>query len=528
MKINFKSSALSFASAIVLGSSLALSASAQTIEQDVLGAPTAFDAGVIDVRSGGLNPNLWQGTSAALATDLIKRAPIESADPLIKDMLGAVLLSSGIPPEGDTESLKRYELAKLKAVTSAANADVVETFLRRNSAAARTPIVQVETALRNGDISTACNLSDTITEGRSEVFWSRLRTLCHLERDELAAAELTTDLLRSNDYENDLYFDLVKVLSGASKRMPEATKSADPINKTLYDLAAVKLDAARPGQAFDKEADPELRLAALFKFSGVLSDTQISQVLTDLATQGVEPGVGVSVDFETARADKSAKGIAQLFSLANVSPNPEVSSKAFTAFLERVPDNRARQRFTALMMDKISQWPAAAQAQADLALFSKLAVRRSDVLTLQDLYRSIEDDTVKARIALAADAIGNGFLLGQMGSDIDSRLLSPENERAKRDALLALALGSQLSSAASETLPGTTFGARKISEGDRAVLKANADNQHIAQLILRLSSLIDGQDLDASSLAFAVETLREVGLSQYAGRLAARDFLDPL
>jgi len=149
-------------------------------------------------------------------------------------------------------------------------------------------------------------------------------------------------------------------------------------------------------------------------------------------------------------------------------------------------------------------------------------------LTLQDLYRSIEDDTVKARIALAADAIGNGFLLGQMGSDIDSRLLSPENERAKRDALLALALGSQLSSAASETLPGTTFGARKISEGDRAVLKANADNQHIAQLILRLSSLIDGQDLDASSLAFAVETLREVGLSQYAGRLAARDFLDPL
>jgi len=119
VKIALKVSLWSFAFGFVLKNACLSPVWAQTIEQDVLGAPSAYDSGVIDVRTGGLNPNLWQGTSAALATDLIKRAPIESSDPLIKDMLGAVLLSSGVPPEGDQDSLKAYKLAKLDAIMSA-------------------------------------------------------------------------------------------------------------------------------------------------------------------------------------------------------------------------------------------------------------------------------------------------------------------------------------------------------------------------------------------------------------------------
>lgn len=528
MKIALKVSLWSFTFGFVLKSMCLSPVWAQTIEQDVLGAPSAYDSGVIDVRTGGLNPNLWQGTSAALATDLIKRAPIESFDPLIKDMLGAVLLSSGVPPEGDQDSLKAYKLAKLDAIMSAATTDVSEAYLRRNSETVRTPVIQAETALRRADIETACQLSDTITEGRSDVFWSRLRTLCHLQREELAAAELTADLLRSNDYEDDLYFDLIKVLSGALKVMPPLQKAADPINQTLYDLAAIKLDAARPGQAFDVDADPELRLMALFKFANELSDTEILQILTELSREDGETAIAEDIQYEMALETVSAKTIAQLFSISNNTPDPVLAAKAFVAFMERVPDASSYQRFMALMQNRIGQWPASAQASADLAMFANAAVQRNDVIALQDFYNAETDEMIRARIALAADALGNGFLLGPMGRNIDDRLLSPENDRAKRDALLALALGARLSSASAETLPGTEFGPRKISEGDRAVLRANAQDQHIAQLVLRLASLIDGQELDASSLAFAVDILRDIGLPQYAARLAARDFLSPL
>jgi len=40
---------------------------AQSIETGQLSEAKAFDAGVIDARSGGLDTSLWQGTSAQTA-----------------------------------------------------------------------------------------------------------------------------------------------------------------------------------------------------------------------------------------------------------------------------------------------------------------------------------------------------------------------------------------------------------------------------------------------------------------------------
>ena len=65
-----------FILALLTGAALtALPAGAQTIERGQLGAAQAFDAGVIDANSGGLDSGLWQGTSAATATYLLKKAP---------------------------------------------------------------------------------------------------------------------------------------------------------------------------------------------------------------------------------------------------------------------------------------------------------------------------------------------------------------------------------------------------------------------------------------------------------------------
>jgi hypothetical protein len=502
---------------------------AQTIEQGTLEAPTAFDAGVIDIRTGGLDPNLWQGTSASLATGLIEAAPLQTSDPLIKDMLRAVLLSSGIPPQGDTIDLRRYEAAKLAAVSEISDEAALETLVARTGSAARMPLLQAELALRTGDITTACGLSDTITEGRSKVFWKRLRTLCHLEREEFAAAELTTDLLRSSGFENPAYFALVRVLSGASKTLPAVNTVKDPISRALYNMAAVQLDAARPGQAFDPAADPDLRLAALFKFAWDLSDAQITQVFSDLAFDPDDIEGSSSFDLASVEADLSARGTAKLFLLAKATGDADSAAKAFALLLRRAPDVPSRQRLMALMDESIQNWPASVQAQSDLGLYARAAVQRGDILTLQGLFAALPEGEEQARIALAADALGNGFLLGQIGRDIDSRLEASENARAKRDALLALALGAQLSEAAANALAGSGFSdGRKLSEGDKAILKANAQSRHSAQLLLRLAPLLEGSKLSASDLAFVVECLRIAGVSQFAGRLAARDFLDPL
>ena len=517
-------------SALVLSAfSFAPSLSAQTIEQGTLDAPIAFDGGVIDLRSGGLDPNLWQGTPASLAASLIQAAPLKTAEPLIKDMLKAVLLSSGVPPQGDLESQDIYNQAKLLAVSEMSDLETLDVFVTRLGAAARTPNLQAELALRKNDLQTACGLSDTITEGRADIFWSRLRTVCHLEREEFAAAELTTDLLRSNGYKNSDYFLLVNVLSGASKKIPRAMSETDLINALLFKKAAIKLDLARSEQALDPQVDADLRLAALFAYFDQLSDVEISRILSELAFSAEELAGSTSFDIVSAEANGSPQGVGQLFLLARAAGNPEAAERAFSLLLERAPDQMVKDRFVNILRNNISNWPASVKLGTNLSLYAEAAIDRSDIIALQNIFAALPDGPEQTRIALAADALGNGFLLGTLGRDIDERLQIEKNQRALRDALLALALGSQISYVALEVLPGARLNdGRTLSAGDKAVLKANADNRQIAQLILRLAPLLEGERLAAPDLAFIVEAMFEVGLQDFAGRLAARDFLEPL
>jgi hypothetical protein len=509
--------------------SLSSNLSAQTVEQGTLDAPIAFDGGVIDIRTGGLDPNLWQGTSARLAAELIQSVPLNSSDPLVLDMIKAVLLSSAVPPEGDMQSQELYDQARLSAVSEVSDLEALEIFVMRMGPVARTPIVQAELALRKEDTQTACSLSDTITEGRSELFWSRLRTLCHLEREEFAAAELTTDLLRSNGYQNSEYFALINVLSGVSKKLPETNRKSDLINRYLRKGAATKLDFARPSQALDPQADADLRLAALFTFADQLTDVEIARVLSELAFTNQELAGGGSFDIISAHENKSAQGIGQLFLLARATGNPEDAAKAFDLLLERAPNEGVRQRFMSVLQENIRTWPASVKLGANLALYARTAADNKDIITLQNLFAALPEGQAQSRIALAADALGNGFLLGPMGSDIDQGLLAEENGRAIRDAFIALALGAQISDTALEVLPGLTVkDGRSLSEGDKTILKVNAKNRQIAQLLLRLTSLLEGERLAAPDLAFVIELLSEVGLQDFAARLAARDFLIPL
>jgi len=67
-----------------------------TIESEDLGAALDFDAGV--AVEGALDANLWQGTSALRAAELLTNAPLNSQDPIIRDILRTVILTGGVPP----------------------------------------------------------------------------------------------------------------------------------------------------------------------------------------------------------------------------------------------------------------------------------------------------------------------------------------------------------------------------------------------------------------------------------------------
>lgn len=506
-------------------------AAAQSIDVGELGAASAYDVGLIDQGQGGLDAALWQGTSAKMATHLIENAPLDSENSVVQALLRAAILSGGVPPESTApENLTAYNAARLNAVMKLGNKAMLDRFVERSPNLAADPVATANIALVSGDADGACFVADGITEGRGEPQWARLRAFCHAIRDEPAAAELTTELLRTNGYDDPTYFALMRVLTGATKRANLKNASDDPLYAVMAEAAGVSWPEGKMPKsvaaktALDSEAAPEDRLKALYASGSALTNAQMASVLTALTYDETET-LGESYDFDSIKSLTSAKSTGQLYTLAKSG-----DANAAAELLGRAYAQGAFARLALLLAPDIVIIPAAQQAEANMPLFTRTAIERGDLGTLQGLYQAMDGQPGQSRIALISDALGNGFMLGALGQDIETRLsaTSEAKTRAVRDAAIALALGARLSDEAAMVLEDTSTGAGYAAKaGDLMALRAAASAGSRAQTALRAAMILDAadeQELDNLSLYMVIKALSDAGLTSLAGRIAADDF----
>jgi len=500
---------------------------AQSIETGQLGAAQAYDAGVIDARTGGLDAALWQGTSAKTAVRLMQKLPLSSDKSIVRDMIEAVVLSAGVPPEGDTSE---YDQTRLKTVMAMGDKAALDNLAARNPEITRDPAVRTDLALAGGDVAAACEIADNIAEGRGKPHWAKLRAFCHIEREELSAAELTTELLQGSGYEDAVYFGLMKVLTGASKTVPNMKNVTDPLLKLMAKKAGGGGAKISADTAIDNAAKGEDRIKAIFQFANQLSDDQITAAFSDLAFNQADLAGSSSFDLESAKANIGPQGTAQIFQLAN-SNDARTSVQAMALMLAAADKKDVFSRFARLFENNLAIIPAGLQAEANVKTFTRAAIERGDIGALQGFYQALPEGPQKLRVALVADALGNGFTLGTLGEDIEARLgeTGAEKRRAVRDTFIAAAMGSRLSGDASKILEGVGKGnGININPGDLLALNAAAKAGSRAETALRAAIMIDRGSLDDPSLAAVIEALQMAGLPQFAGRLAAEDFLKGL
>jgi len=518
-------------------------AGAQTIAIDELGAADAYEAGVIDITSGGLDPALWQGTSALQAAALMDRAPVHPKNALINDLVSAAILSGGVPPQGDAEALAAYRSARVKAAIQLARKSELDALLRRAPQLTSDAGVLADIALSRGDVVAACQTADSVQDGRAKPQWARLRAFCHNVRGENAAAELTIGLLKETSYQDKTYYALMDNLLGISTSLPKNISHNEPLFSAMLSqlqlqdktdkLKNLTLSPAGYARlALTPELSPDERLQAMFKGGSALSDDQIRTVLSDLAfdTDSLETFVGF--DLESAMKAPPPQAMGQLYALAKGGGSAQNAVKAVSQILERADKAGAFTRFSEFMTPEISYLPGEIQGAENLKLFTRVAVNRGDIATLQGLYQSLQEDSAQRdRIALISDAIGNGFALGDLGKDIETRLRAKgaKKTRAIRDSYLALAMGANLSDSAAEILETTDGGeGASLRSGEILALRAAAAAGSRAETVLRSAILLDrkgGVRLNDPSLAAIIMALNTVGLSNFAGRLAAEDFL---
>jgi len=498
------------------------------IQTETLGAARAFNAGALSTHDDGLGLDLgfglWQSTSVERAASLIQAAPIKSDVPIIRDMVRAALLSAGEPPQGERSS---FDEARLRAVMALGDEAALESLMAGNPALAQSPTFRAERALVTNDESAACEVSDQITQGRADPMWSRLRIVCHVLRGETAAAELTRDLLQNGGYEDPNYFALLAIMlrGKTPKSLPPARAGDD----ALIDFMRASLSQSSQNE-IDKSniADSTLtaaaRLDALWANIDEIDANDLTNLMSDIAFDASDIQGSSSFDYASANANLAPQGTGQLFLLARTG-----NGEALPAFLARAPLS-GQAALQEIMYDILPPLSAQDMLALDLAGFAQKAIDARDIATLRGLHGALDGDARQGRLALAADSIGNGFNYGPLGRDIDARLKDDKTKaRARRDAMIALAMGAQMSDTARDALSGHNFSdGRKLSDGDMIILQQAAKANSQAELVLLTAQMLGGTPLDTPSLAALIQMLNTAGLPQFAGRVAAQDFISIL
>ncbi|NNE57399.1 MAG: hypothetical protein HKN36_04765 [Hellea sp.] len=512
---------------------------AQSIDVGQLGSAEAYEPGTLTPADGALGNNLWASTPADVAEELILDLPQNFQNPIARELTRRALLSPGVPPMQDGDG--SFSGNRLGAIIKLSELSAAQDIAQRSPGLASSQELRADLALLSGDISSACTQSDSILEKRAEIYWMKLRAFCHVERGETAAAELTLDLIRSSGDNDKGYTALMRSLTGVPGRPDVRAVNGSPLSIAMMASADIPWPAGQqpPASAaqtaFNAVKNNDERFKALLVAAPAMSDGQIRQILdslgapesglaSDLAGGVMETQAPITL--ETAMSDKGGAGFAQLYHLSR-SGSQEEQLPALIELLSRADKANQFARFAKLVEPQLQGIYYPDLTAGQIPMIAKTAALRGDIIALQQLHGLMDDNTAhQDRIALAADAIGNGFFGGALGTDIETRLRE-KNSRALRDALIAYGLGANLSDTAAHKIFSQRNNLGRLS-GKGLLLQSAARRRAQAETALRAALMLESGALSDLDMFLIIDSLYNAGLNEQAGKLAALDFLEPL
>ena len=525
--------------ALVFCAALLLSGTAYAqINTELLSDAQAYDVGALQTGgfASGFDSALWQGVSAQQATALIEKIDVD-ASRSARELIRAALLSGGVPPQaGDGPERETYMAARLSAVLGLGDLAAFDRIAEQSGINRASPVftkIFTERALTGGDISSACAITDNVTIERKSPYWAKLRAFCHVVRNEIPAAELTSDLLARSGHKDKTFFDLLGKLTGTRPEIKVDSLNA-PLQIAMYreifkaeTIELKKLPVTISAAiAMDTKQSPDDRLEALFAASSTLSTEQIRAALGSLAD-----GPPTSAE-QLAEKDWDA-GVWGGAYIALTNSNDINDSAALAgAILAQADKQNLLAIYARALETETGIIPVDVQAKYYAGTFTQAAVMRGDINTLRGIFQALDSDNpLRGRIALASDALGNGFMLGELGVDIETRLALTDKKdnkaqaRAVRDTYIAVAMGANLSDTAEQVLRGAKLKGSTVRPGALLALHAAARRGSKAETALRAAPMIEGKPLRADDFATLLTAMTNAGMHEQAGKLAALDIL---
>jgi hypothetical protein len=217
------------------------------VEVQPLSPLDLFSAG----RDTGLGPDLWKGSSAALARVVIPTLVDHPLSPAGAALARRVLGAAAAAPEGagaDTD----LAAARARALLSLGDAAGAGMILDRTAGLTNSAALSqtaAEAALIGDQDDKACAIGDALAVDRGGGYWLRLRAFCQARAGKAAAAQLTANL--ADQQGPDPVFDrmIAVIIAGAGD--PGPASLADGLDYAMsqqlkFDLAPALADAAPP------------------------------------------------------------------------------------------------------------------------------------------------------------------------------------------------------------------------------------------------------------------------------------------
>ena len=502
------------------------SPAAAQVQVRPLAAPDLFSAGG---GASDLPPDLWQGSSGALAELVVPEVASHPLSPAAAALARHLLEVGAHGPEGagddpDLAGARAEALLQLGDIAAAhAIADGAPN-LPQLTAMSR---VAAQAALIGGQDDRACSIGDGLVLGREGGFWLRLRSYCQARGREAAAAQLTLELAEQQEHHPEFERLMGVMLSGGS-----AASGAQPALDDALDFAISRrlgLDwtsalSAAPASiavavARDAGSPPAIRLAAAARAARL-----------GIAVPEAYAALSPAPTALPALDAPGPMGEAALVLVASATNDLTLKESAIIALLHRAKDGPEFQALARLVAPAIGQIMGAKPVLRQPLMFAIAAAAAGDVASARAARAEVGQGTsapAPADLAVLDALIGVASgpadpAAAQALTALAGRGEAPVKARAAA-ALALLGAFAPLDAQARFAVADADLGPPQVPPGRRLALEQAAEQGRIGDTALYvLGSCVEAgpRGPSAGERALMVRALRQAHLEADARAMA--------
>ncbi|HEX3363561.1 hypothetical protein [Phenylobacterium sp.] len=216
-----------------------------SVQVETLAAPDAFTT---PGRDTGLPATLWRGASLTTVKAVLPLIAARPLSPAAAALARRVLATGAQGPKGADDPAVTG--ARAVALLGLGDAKAAGAVLARAPGVDRTPELAhaaAESALLASDDARACAVEKTLTAGRDDVYWLRLRTYCQAIGGHPDQAQLTFDLAQAQAKDPVFARLMTAKLAGAGN--PGAASLRNGLDYALSHSLGLDLTAAKASPA---------------------------------------------------------------------------------------------------------------------------------------------------------------------------------------------------------------------------------------------------------------------------------------